>query len=259
MRITGVIVAVDEFPTRRIYTIDDSSGACIECTCPAPAPAPVAASLSLPTSSTLPGHLPILTSTVAAVPAQNKGPRADTLQQQPKQRQQATPAPATPSTADPLVPWDELDVGVVVKIKGKPGQFRETKQIEIVKAEVMRATQQEVRCWDEVRAFRRDVLSVPWVVEPAEEERLKRKALRGRQFSDRGKGRGKEESEESRKRRKEAERRERKREESKKRRKGEGQGQGQGLSPGNKVNYPSLAVRRRVAEKVKGKLDALGI
>ena len=47
----------------------------------------------------------------------------------------------TPSTAEPLVPWDELDVGVVVKIKGKPGQFREVKQIEVVK----RIAKQEAR------------------------------------------------------------------------------------------------------------------
>ncbi|ROW03544.1 hypothetical protein VSDG_01464 [Cytospora chrysosperma] len=32
VRITGVVVAVDEFGTRRIYTVDDSSGVCIECT-----------------------------------------------------------------------------------------------------------------------------------------------------------------------------------------------------------------------------------
>ncbi|KAM0355795.1 hypothetical protein ACHAPU_000182 [Fusarium lateritium] len=32
VRIVGLVVAIDEFPGRRIYTIDDSSGACIECT-----------------------------------------------------------------------------------------------------------------------------------------------------------------------------------------------------------------------------------
>ncbi|KXH44793.1 OB-fold nucleic acid binding domain-containing protein [Colletotrichum nymphaeae SA-01] len=31
-RIVGIVVAVDDFPGRRIYTVDDSSGACIECT-----------------------------------------------------------------------------------------------------------------------------------------------------------------------------------------------------------------------------------
>lgn len=31
VRITGMVVAVDEFPHRRIYTIDDSDGLCIEC------------------------------------------------------------------------------------------------------------------------------------------------------------------------------------------------------------------------------------
>ncbi|ROW01291.1 hypothetical protein VMCG_05838 [Cytospora schulzeri] len=31
VRITGMVVAVDEFGTRRNYTVDDSSGVCIEC------------------------------------------------------------------------------------------------------------------------------------------------------------------------------------------------------------------------------------
>ncbi|KUI69509.1 Protein stn1 [Cytospora mali] len=31
VRITGVVVALDEFTHRRIYTVDDSSGVCIEC------------------------------------------------------------------------------------------------------------------------------------------------------------------------------------------------------------------------------------
>ncbi|KAI8218043.1 DnaJ-like protein subfamily C member 9 [Colletotrichum sp. SAR 10_77] len=32
VRVVGIVVAVDDYPGRRIYTVDDSSGACIECT-----------------------------------------------------------------------------------------------------------------------------------------------------------------------------------------------------------------------------------
>ncbi|KAK7736570.1 hypothetical protein SLS53_007002 [Cytospora paraplurivora] len=40
VRITGMVVAVDEFPARRIYTVDDSSGVCIECVVDVPKPDP---------------------------------------------------------------------------------------------------------------------------------------------------------------------------------------------------------------------------
>lgn len=40
VRITGMVVAVDEFGPRRIYTVDDSSGVCIECIVNLPKPEP---------------------------------------------------------------------------------------------------------------------------------------------------------------------------------------------------------------------------
>ena len=208
---------------------------CVECTCPAPAPVP----------------------SLRVMPNQNQAPISIPP---------ITTKSTTPSITDPLVPWDDLDVGVVVKIKGKPGQFRDVKQIEMVKAEVIRCTQEEVRCWEEVGKFRREVLDVPWVVGEEDEERLRRKAVRERQFSRRKRV----ESEEERKRRKEAER-ERKGEESRKRKEGKvkreleeskktkRETEANGLNGKNKVNYPSLAARKLAAEKVKGKFDALGI
>lgn len=250
MRITGVIVGVDEFSARKIYTIDDSSGSCVECTCPAPAPAP--------TLPDVPGQL-----NQAPVPPRPVPAKADTKQAQ----------PTTPSITEPLVPWDDLDVGVVVKIKGKPGQFRDMKQIEIVKAEVIRSTQQEVRCWDEVFTFGKEVLNVTWVVSTEEEEKLRRKAAREKQVSRTGgkDGKRKEESKESRKKRKEVELQKEKYDESKKRKeakmkekleeskKRKKEKEAEGLKARNKVNYPSLAARKMAAEKVKGKYDALGI
>jgi hypothetical protein len=229
VRITGVIVAVDEFSARKVYTIDDSSGMRIECTCPAPPSLP-----SLPAS---PGNL-------------NQHPVPSTSAANSKDKAKI------PSIAEPLVPWDELDVGVVVKIKGKPGQFRKMMQIEVVKADVIRSTEQEVRCWNEVSTFRKEVLNIPWVVDEEDEENLRQRAQRERQFS-RGKGKDgrPKESEDSRRKRKDAERRQ-KTDESKKPAK---EKKGNGLGPENRINYPSLAMRRMLAEKVKGKYDALGI
>lgn len=40
VRIAGIVVAIDDFGTRRIYTVDDSSGVCIECIVDIPKPDP---------------------------------------------------------------------------------------------------------------------------------------------------------------------------------------------------------------------------
>lgn len=41
VRVAGMIVAVDEYPGRRIYTLDDSSGVCVECVVDVPRPNPI--------------------------------------------------------------------------------------------------------------------------------------------------------------------------------------------------------------------------
>jgi hypothetical protein len=69
-------------------------------------------------------------------------------------------------------------VGAVVKIKGGINTFRDQKQVEIIKVEVLKSTDQEVRCWNEVLEFRKDVLRVPWVVTPEQEEKCRRRAMK---------------------------------------------------------------------------------
>ncbi|TVY51481.1 hypothetical protein LCER1_G006255 [Lachnellula cervina] len=264
VRLTGVIVAVDEFYGRKVFTLDDSSGMCIECTCPTPQ------------SATLPSDTAAARSTV--IVTRNK-PAAQQTE--------------GPTVTNPKIPWDEVDV-------------------EMIKVEVLRSTDQEVRCWDEVLAFRREVLGVPWVVSVEMEEKYKRRAMREKRHEKKGKiedgkrqkgtenSRGKsdmrhkrgataqdvqakrrqavrteeqggqlekknkrmvdgregalhEVSEGLRRERKDRERRER--HEHKAKRRKDGVSNGDGLDPANKANYPSLAVRRRAA----GKYDALGI
>lgn len=235
IRITGVIVAVDDFTTRRIYTVDDSSGMCIECTSPAPPPTPLI--LENPTSYLTGQPLP------KPAPA-------------PKPQSKAKDKDEPPSTDKPSIP-EGLDVGAVVKIKGKPSTFRDMKQIAIIKAEVIRGTEKEVRCWDEVMAWSSGVLGQPWEVSAEQEDRCRRKAL----------GKRKGESEEARRKRKDAERLKRHNDKRRKKEPGmeiEGEKQTQrrreDIKPAaseteNGMQYPSLAAKRAL----KGKYDALGI
>ncbi|TVY27633.1 putative J domain-containing protein [Lachnellula hyalina] len=268
VRVTGVIVAVDEFYGRKVVTLDDSSGMCIECTCPAPVPQ--AATVSSDTAAR--PTVVVTRNQAAAVAQQTEGP----------------------TVANPKIPWDDVDVGVVVKIKGAVKDFREDeRQVEIIKVEVLRSTDQEVSCWDEVLAFRREVLGVPWVVSVEMEEKYKRRAMREKKHEKKGKTedgkrqkssteklRGKPDMRQPRSAAAQDVRAGRRREtrteeqggklENKHKRTVEGaihevsdglrrekakRRKEDGLDPANKANYPSLAVRRRVA----GKYDALGI
>lgn len=245
VRITGVIIAVDEFSARRVFTVDDSSGICIECTCPAPSP----------TALAVPAHLN-QASSIKPVGATGQNPKSEPTMQ-----------PSTPSVETPLVPWEDMDVGVVVKIKGKPNKFRDVKQIDIIKVEVIRSTEQEVRCWNEVLAFRTDVLQVPWVVSREAEAKYRRRAERGKykqRSMKHGKSNGDRKGVEKRSNSKDkvtqkqkksdhsSEDREKEERRPSKKRKHD---LDEGLKAENKANYPSLAVRKKLA----GKYDALGI
>lgn len=258
VRITGVVVAVDEFKGKKVFTVDDSSGMCIECTAVAPPPATDAPSL--------PPHLNQMASLMTVRNTGNSKIVDSTIKREGKggenKEKEKTAgskgkesAKVAPSVQSPAVPWDEVDVGTVVKVKGRVGNWWDTIQIEVIKIEALRCTDQEVRCWNEVLAFKRDVLSKPWVVSKEEEEKCRRgreKELRrarkgrvGKAVEDRDK--------EERRKRKEAERREVERnDEDGKRRKAEEEDR---LKSKAKVKYPSMAVLKAA----KGKYDALGI
>jgi hypothetical protein len=247
VRITGVVVAVDEFSTRRVYTVDDSSGVCIDCTCPAPPPQGLA----------LPAHLNQGTDgRLAASTVQNRN---------------TAPAKqsSTPSVEAPLIPWEEIDVGVVVKIKGKPNTFRHVKQVNIIKVEVMRSTEQEVRCWNEILAFRKEVLRVPWVISQEAEDKFRRRAEREKQYKNSFKKYGRSKAEKigevsgdkgkdgnvERRRMDGASDNSLEKTVKHERKMQKHEREDAGLNQENKANYPSLTVRRQLA----GKYDALGI
>jgi endo-1,3(4)-beta-glucanase len=134
-----------------------------------------------------------------------------------------------------------MDVGVVVKVKGRVGEFREQKQVEVIKVDVLGCTDEEVRCWNEVMDFRRDVLGKVWVVSKEQEEKCRR--VRERELRSIGKGKRVEKDKGEKRREETGEARRKKTEMERKEdyaRRKEREGI---LKASNKVNHPSLAAR----------------
>ncbi|KAI5923545.1 hypothetical protein F4810DRAFT_210666 [Camillea tinctor] len=143
VRITGVVVAIDEYYGRRVYTIDDSTGACIECCVTVPVPA-----------KTKP--LWAISNEASSDAAKTKAAESSTEE----------PAPVLP----------DVDVGTIVEFRGSVSTFREHKQVKVLKTITVRSTSQEVLFWNKIRDFRRDVLSRPWVLERKEVRRCQKLA-----------------------------------------------------------------------------------
>ncbi|KAI0113186.1 hypothetical protein F4814DRAFT_420855 [Daldinia grandis] len=127
VRIVGVVVGIDEYYGHRNYTVDDSTGACIECSIDIPKPAD----------------------------SRYRNGAED-------------PAPD---------PYSEIDIGMVVEVKGSTKVFREQKQIKVQKLQRVGSTNQEVQFWNKIRNFREDVLSKPWVLEKKEVRRCKKQYM----------------------------------------------------------------------------------
>lgn len=144
VRVAGIVVAIDEYPGRRIYTVDDSSGVCIECLVDVPrADAALTAAVS-----------------GAKVDSKNLGK-----------------AELTPPAPKRVVP-DEVDVGTLIDVKGGLSLFRGYKQIKILKATILRSTEQEVFFWEKIREFRHDVLAEPWQLTDKEVRRCRKEERR---------------------------------------------------------------------------------
>ncbi|KAF2426610.1 hypothetical protein EJ08DRAFT_637864 [Tothia fuscella] len=61
-----------------------------------------------------------------------------------------------------------LDIGTVVKVKCTISEFRGTKQLDLKRVHVVKSTSEEVKAWEDVVKWKRDVLSKPWVLTPKE-------------------------------------------------------------------------------------------
>ncbi|KAF5644223.1 ob-fold nucleic acid [Fusarium tjaetaba] len=146
VRIVGLVVAIDEFASRRVYTIDDSSGACIECI------------ISIPISG-------------------EDESRATTGDAAPKKAD--IDPPQIPD------PFPNIDVGCVVDVKGGLSTFRDERQLTIEKMTKVRGTAQEVTLWEKRVKFKSEVLEKPWVLRSSEIRRCRKEAERSEEEAER--------------------------------------------------------------------------
>ncbi|KAK3316191.1 hypothetical protein B0H66DRAFT_625087 [Apodospora peruviana] len=153
VRISGVVVGVDEFEGRRVYTIDDSSGATIECVVSTPLP--------------LRGGTSNNNNTVVG------GAKSASSKKLPNTNNAAEKA--LPERPLPVTDGD-IDVGHVIDIKGSIKLFRESRQVHADKITHLRSTEQEVKFWEKLAQLRKDVLNRPWVLDRRELRRCRKEA-----------------------------------------------------------------------------------
>ena len=147
MRLVGVVVALEIWPARIVFTLDDSSGATIDVTCARNQPAPqdlVAGSVGLPISRV--------------------GNNSDASLFKGK----------TQNGND--VEFQGVDVGTVVKLKGTIGLWRSERQIQLERLWIVRSTAGEVAAWNENAVFAAEFLSRPWVMDENRRKLAERKA-----------------------------------------------------------------------------------
>ena len=145
VRLVGVIVAVDIYPTRWILLLDDNSGATVEITCGRPTPTYKDAEHILPTVGDEARFLP-------------------------------DPVTQGLTATGRSISLEAVDLGTVVKVKGGLGTFRDEKQLLLERISILKTTNDEAYAWAENTDFREGVLSKPWVVSKKDEEQARRKA-----------------------------------------------------------------------------------
>ncbi len=159
--------------------MDDSSGSCVECVCTVPFHITSKATSSNVKSSCSDQYGVQMASTnrLKSSSHQFRGRREEgkgkdpQTEVDPKENRSGQPC-----TQNPQIPWESIDVGIVLKIKGQITTFRDIKQVEVIKIDIIAGTEGEVRCWEEVLKFRREVLSRPWVVTQEEANRCAERA-----------------------------------------------------------------------------------
>ncbi|KAK4183050.1 glycosyl hydrolase family 81-domain-containing protein [Podospora australis] len=139
-RVAGVVVAITELEGKVLYTIDDSSGATIECL-------------------------------LLVAPNRGSSGTANTYnynKQNNHSKDVTTTERKLPTVDGPI------DIGHVIDVRGGINEFRDQKQIRAETIKHLRTTEQEALWWEKAANLRRDVLSRPWVLDPEEVEELRR-------------------------------------------------------------------------------------
>jgi hypothetical protein len=153
VQIAGVVVAIDEYAGRRIYTVDDSSGATIECV------------VNVPKQNANQAAIRATKAEGNPYGATAKGCKAT-----------AVTAETASALEDKPVIDGEVDVGHILLVKGSVKVFRDAKQIQVYKIFHLRCTEDEVRFWKKMTEFHTTVLSSPWVLTDKEVRRCRREA-----------------------------------------------------------------------------------
>ena len=155
-----MVVAINEYPPWRVYTIDDSSGATIEC------PAKI-----LPVN---PGR-GASTNATTTEDGTNKQRVALGGAAAASHSSKSSAAPAPDQAAGPKIDKD-VDVGHVLDVRGGIRLFRQFKQIRVEKIIHLESTDHEVRFWDKLVQFRKDILDHPWVLDRRVVRRCRKEA-----------------------------------------------------------------------------------
>lgn len=156
IKLIGLVASIDDFLRCRVYTIDDSSGVCIECVALLPPPPPP----SKPSSST----------TTTTISTSTANPPTTQIQ-----------APSEPSVNQPQIPWDTISECKIVRILGVMGTYMTMPRLQIVKMGVVESTDVERKWWDECAGLKdpsMGILGMEWVVSEEEIERWKRRERR---------------------------------------------------------------------------------
>jgi Telomere regulation protein Stn1 len=150
--LVGVVVSYEDFHEKRwLFILDDSSGATIEVTCPK----------------------------LVKKPRDDDGAREKASHEQLEPN--AGKVAEEQARAEIIA---AADVGSVIKVKGKIGTFRDTRQIQLERIAVVADMNAEVQFWEQRTRLKAEVLSKPWAVSSVEQRRLVR-AAEGRDQNER--------------------------------------------------------------------------
>lgn len=148
--LVGVVVSYEDFHEKRwLLIIDDSSGATIEVTCPKPEKS-------------------------------GEGWRGTTVEEQ--TTLDAGVLAEDQARANTMA---SIDVGSIIKVKGKVGHFRDIRQIHLERIAVVPDTNAEMHFWEQRTRLKVEVLSKPWTLSSKEQSRLL-KVAEGRSKSEKG-------------------------------------------------------------------------
>ncbi|KAJ4360652.1 uncharacterized protein N0V89_001218 [Didymosphaeria variabile] len=67
-----------------------------------------------------------------------------------------------------------VDIGKTIKVKGMISEFRGFKQLELKRIWIVSATNEEVKFWEALATFKKDVLGRPWHLSKAQGEEIKK-------------------------------------------------------------------------------------